>query len=320
MAADRKTVSVFVITYNHEQYIAQTLDSILAQQVNFDYEIVIGEDFSKDNTRAVCEKYAAQYPDRIKLLPSDKNYGPQGNTIRTLYACTGKYIAMCEGDDYWMDTRKLQKQIDFLEANPDFTICFTGIEIKDELGFSWPDERYYPKLEKDVFTIEDFILSEMSIIPTATIVFRNVLPNPLPDFYVNTLVGDMGVQLFASDKGKAKYFAEKMAVYRNHSGGITKSEENINRGNSELMKLFAEFNKYFDYRYDAIFRKRFLANAKTELIYNARHTKGMSKIRHYFKSMPDYIKYSDKINFKELAYYHTVLFAPFILKLFKRSK
>jgi glycosyltransferase involved in cell wall biosynthesis len=304
-----KTVSIFVITYNHEKFIAQAIESIVAQKVNFDYEIVIGEDFSKDSTRAICEEYARKYPGLITLLPSDKNYGPQGNTIRTLYACTGKYIALCEGDDYWTDDNKLQKQVDFLEAHPDFTICFSSVEIKDEMGWNKPDEWYIPKAEKDVLTIEDFILSEKNIVPTATIVFRNILPVPLPEFYVNTLAGDIGIQLFAADKGKAKYFSENTAAYRNHAQGHSKSENAINRGHDELMKLLASFDKYFNYRYHAIFKKRFLANAKVELIFNSKNKKGI-----------DYLRYSDKIDFKELAYYHVVLFFPSLLKTLKRSK
>src|SRR5271157_2282730 len=113
-----KLVSVFMITYNHEKFVGQAIESIVTQKVNFDFELIIGEDCSTDNTLDICNKYAKQYPDIIKLFPSEKNYGMMGNTVRVLYACTGKYIAMCEGDDYWCDPYKLQKQIDFLEANP----------------------------------------------------------------------------------------------------------------------------------------------------------------------------------------------------------
>src|SRR6516164_8232942 len=119
-----KTVSVFMITYNHGKYISEAIESIVSQKTNFEFELVIGEDCGPDDTRAICEQYAAKYPDIINLLPSDKNYGPMGNTIRVMYACTGKYVALCEGDDYWTDPYKLQKQVDFLEANPDFSICF----------------------------------------------------------------------------------------------------------------------------------------------------------------------------------------------------
>ncbi|MCW3122943.1 MAG: hypothetical protein JWQ38_2435 [Flavipsychrobacter sp.] len=314
---DEKKISVFLITYNHEPFIAQAIESILAQQTSYTYEIIIGEDLSPDGTRAICEQYAAQHPGIITLLPGNRNYGPQGNTLRTLRACKGQYIALCEGDDYWTDPHKLQKQVDFLEANPGFSLCFSAVTIKDEMGWNLPYEYYYPELTKDVFTIADFIVSEKNIIPTPTLLFRNVLPDPFPDFFTKAIAGDMGIQLFAADKGKAKYFTEPMAVYRNHAGGVTKSQENLVKGNDKLMQLYKDFNAYFDYRYDALFRQRLLAYYKSNLIYNARDKHGQKKLTHYFKAMPDYLKYSDGINMKELVYYHVVLFFPFLLRFFK---
>ena len=99
-------VSVFVVTYNQEKYIRQCLDSILMQKVNFDYEIVIGEDSGTDNTLSICEEYARKYP-QIRLLPKTSHLGIAGNWKRVLSECQGKYVAMCEGDDYWCDPLKL---------------------------------------------------------------------------------------------------------------------------------------------------------------------------------------------------------------------
>jgi len=314
-----KKVSVVVITYKHEKFIRQTLESIVSQKTNFDFELIIAEDFSPDKTRSICEEFAEQYPAVVRLLPSDRNYGAMANFIRAIDACTGKYIAMCEGDDYWIDDHKLQKQFDFMEANPDFTLCFTGVEVIDEIGWNKDPSHFLPKPEKDIYTIEDIILSEMNIVPTPTIFFKNVLPKPFPDFYVNTLVGDMGVQLFTAQKGKFKYLDEKMAVYRNHSGGMTKSKENIEMGNGVLLKLFGDFNEYSEYKYNAVFRKRFLADAKAKLIYGAKDKTGINKLKHYLKEMPVYLKYSDKLDIKEIVYYHFILFAPTLLKLFQRK-
>lgn len=125
-------VSVCVITYNHKPYIAQTLDSILAQKTNFDFEIVIGEDKSTDNTRVICQMYAAKYPNIIRLLDTTGNLGVVPNFIRTANACQGKYIAVLEGDDYWIDDYKLQKQADVLEQDVNRTLCFTGRKEYDE--------------------------------------------------------------------------------------------------------------------------------------------------------------------------------------------
>jgi glycosyltransferase involved in cell wall biosynthesis len=311
-----KMVSVYLITYKHEQFIGQSIESIVNQKVNFDFELVIGEDMSPDNTRAICEDYAARYPHIINLLPSDKRYGVLANDLRIHAQCNGKYIAFCEGDDYWLDPYKLQKQFDFLEVNPDFTLCFSDVQIIDEIGNCF--ENKYPRKGGDVYTIEDIIQTERNIMPTPTLFFRNILPRPLPPVYTNINSGDICVQLLLADKGKVKYFAENMAVYRNHSGGISKSPEYIKTGDSQLFRLYSEINEYFDFRYNTLIRKRLLDMSKVKLIYHASGLKGMAKFKHYLKQFPDYLKYSDKINFKEALYYHMVLFMPWALKLFKK--
>jgi glycosyltransferase involved in cell wall biosynthesis len=101
------------------------------QKTNFPCRLIVGEDFSTDKTRAICEQYALEYPDKITLLPSDENYGMMPNFIRTLKACTDKYIALCEGDDYWADPLKPQKQVDFLEENEEYSLCFHDTKIVD---------------------------------------------------------------------------------------------------------------------------------------------------------------------------------------------
>jgi glucosyltransferase len=117
-----------MITYNHEPYIKQAIESVLMQRCNFPIELVIGEDCSKDETNRICEEYAKDNP-IINLLTSLSNLGMMPNLIRTLDACNGKYIAMLEGDDYWIDPLKLQKQVDFLEANEEYGLCCTDFNI-----------------------------------------------------------------------------------------------------------------------------------------------------------------------------------------------
>lgn len=310
----RPLVSVFVIAYKHEEFIGQCLDSILAQVVNFDYEIVLGEDCSPDSTRAICEAYAAKYP-QINLLPSDRNYGAVGNCVRTLRECKGKYIALCEGDDYWCDNHKLQKQVDFLEANPDFSSCFSLVRVQDDMGWNKPYEYYFTVLDKDEFTIEDFITSGRNIIPTATLMFRNVLPQPFPHFFVNAIMGDIPIQLFVADKGKAKLLPGPLAVYRNHKGGMTKSPEATRKHSDEIFKLFTEFNKFTGYKYNKAFRTRFYVESRFNLVYGSAGLKGSEKWRNYKKWFPRYVKYSEKVNVKEILYYHVLLFAPALLRI-----
>lgn len=117
-------LSVVTITYNHEQYIAKCIEGVLMQKVNFPIEFIIAEDRSPDGTRAICEEYAEKYPDLLRLVTSEFNVGVVENEQRAFMAARGKYIATCEGDDYWTDPDKLQKQVDFLESHPEFSVCF----------------------------------------------------------------------------------------------------------------------------------------------------------------------------------------------------
>lgn len=124
---DAPLVSVVLITYNHENYIAQAIDSVLNQKVNFAYEIIVGEDLGTDNTRAICEKYSKDYS-FIHLLPRDKNLGIVGNWCDCVQHARGKYIMMLDGDDYWTCQEKMQLQVDFMEQHPECVICHTDMQ------------------------------------------------------------------------------------------------------------------------------------------------------------------------------------------------
>ena len=136
---DKKTkISVGVITFNQETTIRQTLDSILAQKGEFDLELVIGEDCSPDSTYAICADYAERYPDVIKLLPNTKNLGIMANFARVMRACTGDYVGICAGDDYWCDEMKLEKQLEYFKAHPDVGVVSTSgyrhFVLRDEMA------------------------------------------------------------------------------------------------------------------------------------------------------------------------------------------
>jgi glycosyltransferase involved in cell wall biosynthesis len=330
---DMKKASVLIITYNHEKYIAETIESIVSQKVNFDFEVVIGEDLSTDGTRNICEKYAAKYPGLIRLLPSDKNYGAVGNEVRTLKACTGEYIALCEGDDYWIDNSKLQKQIDFLDANPDFSLSFTAIEVIDETGpqkqgaelnFSGAVQNAATaengkNIIKDTFSIEDLIdlrYNPMTI-HTATMLFRNCITFPLPDFYYKTFTTDYALFLLLGTKGRIKYFSEKTAAYRIHAGGITKTEEFKMKSHKSQFEMFDSFNEYTHFKYHKIIKELLFPAAKTILIYESNFLKGKERRKHIFRMIKAYNRYQGKVNIKEIIYYNLILFFPFPLRLYK---
>lgn len=210
-------LSVCCITYNQEKYIAEAIESMLAQQTNFDFEIVIGEDGSTDATRNICEKYSQKYPPKIKLLHSAGNLGMNPNLERTLKACSGEYVALCEGDDYWIDKNKLQKQVDFLEANPSFAICYHRVYELYRNNKLKLEEINTDETEKE-YTIE--YLAKGNCMHTASVVFRNGLINKFPSWFNKSPVGDYVLHMLNAVHGKIKYLPVPMAVYRKHHGGV----------------------------------------------------------------------------------------------------
>lgn len=212
---DGKTLSINCITYNHEKFIAQAMDGFLMQETDFDFEIVVGEDCSTDNTRQILLAYKEKYPDKIKLLLNEKNMGMQQNGAQTGAACTGRYMAICEGDDYWTDPLKLQKQVDFLEANPDFATTFHRVEIKFE--DSGKESELSNENQKETTTFED--LAAGNFIHTLSCVFRTNLFGDLPEWYNEMPIGDYPLHLLNAQYGKIKFFEDTMGVYRIHNSG-----------------------------------------------------------------------------------------------------
>ncbi|GAA4460724.1 hypothetical protein GCM10023093_03900 [Nemorincola caseinilytica] len=310
-------VSIFVITYRHERFIAQCLDSLVGQVTNFDFRVVLGEDCSPDGTRAICEEYAARYPHIIDLLPATENLGAVRNGMRTLKACTGKYIAMCEGDDYWCDMHKLQKQVDLLEADPSVSLCFSSVHIQDDIGWNKPYDHYFTVLDTDTVTIEDVIRTDRNIIPTPTILFRRSVlpPQPYPPFFEYALMGDIPIQLFATHSGVAKAIPGPLAVYRDHEGGKTKTRDVVRKGEEALLALLNGFNEYTGHKYDKALNRKYHEMAKTDLIFGSRELRGMARFRNYLRYFPQYLKYAEKVNLREVVYYHILLFAPGLLRL-----
>ena len=237
-------VSVLMLAYNHEQFIAQALDSALMQQVNFDYEIVIGEDCSPDTTRDILICYQQKYPNQIRLLLPEKNLGMHDNFIQTFKACRGDYIAILEGDDYWTSPDKLQKQVDFLDKNADCTICFHKAFVPNQ--DSSKEWLFSPKeQQKKVFTLEDILSCSNNMMPTASIMFRQGFINEFPDWIYDVDLIDWILQVFLAQHGNIGFIDEVLSVYRVHPEGNW-SRKNYLEATLELMKLFQYFSKYLD--------------------------------------------------------------------------
>jgi glycosyltransferase involved in cell wall biosynthesis len=220
VAARRPTVSVMVITYNHAKYIAQALESVLMQETDFDFEINVVEDCSTDGTQEIIMRYVRQYPHIVKPFLNEKNIGfkvTQKNFYRGFHTLTGKYFAILEGDDYWTSPHKLQRQVDFLESNPDFAICAHNTLKVYEDSSEEPHRFLYLGHRSDS-TVEDVIWLR-SFFHTTGILYRNVFNGIPPRQYRSKWSCDIFIMISHAVFGKVHHIDEDMAVYRAHTDG-----------------------------------------------------------------------------------------------------
>ena len=247
----KSLVSVVMITYGHEKFIAEAINGVLKQECDFSIELIIANDCSPDTTDLVVKKIIEEHPNRnwIKYVKHEKNIGMMPNFIFALKEAQGKYIALCEGDDYWTDPLKLQKQVDFLEANLDFSMCFHSVKI---IG-SIKDFSYFFKIPtKSIIMIEDIIVDHY--IPTCSLVFRKkFLPKVFPNWFQFSIVGDIPLEILLAVNGPVKYIDKKMGAYRKHDGGITFNKERRKNVRVGLIKLYKSLNKHLNYKYWLLF-------------------------------------------------------------------
>ncbi len=208
-------VSALIITYNQERYIEQAVRSVLDQQTDFDFEIMIGEDCSTDGTRAICQRLADEHPTKIRLIAREKNVGMVLNHRLTHFAARGQYIASLEGDDYWIDPRKLQKQADFLDAHPQCVLCFHNVIVYDrESNDEW---LYVPENWPQITGLRE-ILRE-SHINTSSLMMRGGVLDRVAERDENPLMADWPFYIALAALGDFGYIDEVMACYRHHAGG-----------------------------------------------------------------------------------------------------
>ncbi|MCQ2974921.1 MAG: glycosyltransferase [Bacteroidales bacterium] len=232
-------LSVLVVTYNHEKYITQCLDSILSQQVSFDYELVLGVDLCSDNTLDICKYYSSKYP-QIKLLQTKERLGMVNNWKRSLYSCQGDYIAICEGDDYWTDNLKLQKQVDFLDKYLDCGLCYTDCNIVCENtqetfnniinnGYSYLDE-------SNPLNNKNYACNVTWMLRKQFIQYFNIkednLDIPLTILYEIYL------------RAKVKYVSINSGVYRRHDDSVSFDIKNKRKMYEHQKYTFNFFDEY----------------------------------------------------------------------------
>ncbi len=225
-------VSVVMITYGHEKYIAQAIKGVLMQVCDFEIELIIANDFSPDNTDSVVEEIIDKHPNGnwIKYISYKENKGAMSNFIGALQHAKGKYIAMCEGDDYWTDSLKLRKQVDFLEDNPKFSGCFHNSEERYWNDYNKASVLFLNFAGAREITIQDMAIN--NIVPTASIVFRTPIPKEVfTNAYINLPIGDWPLHLLNLRKGNYYYIPQVMSVrhlYLESTWGMQDNIRNIN--------------------------------------------------------------------------------------------
>lgn len=268
---ENKKVKLQVIccTYNHVNYIEEALKGFVSQKTNFPFEVLVGDDCSTDGTSEIVARYAQKYPNIIKHIRRVKNMGAQKNSVDLLERIDAEYMALCEGDDYWIDENKLQKQVDFLDQNKHINGCFHNAEIRKEAGVKYynadfwfrPDEtgrQYWPNgIEgfepKKLFYIKD-ILS--GLIPTASVVYRWDKTIRFPEWFKNGVAGDRPFHCFMIKSGAIAYLNETMSVYRVSPTGAwfnKNKKKNCAQEIKEWVDLIKNINSYFDGAYENIF-------------------------------------------------------------------
>ena len=230
-------VSVCVITYNHELYITQCLQSIVGQQCSFDFEVIVRDDCSQDGTLEIIRDFQVRYPKIVKLLDASKNIGANKNILAVFSAAKGEYLALCEGDDYWLDNKKLSKQLAIMVSQPQLTFTAHPCWTHDKEGLK--TTAYIKSSDNLKITCKDVLAVSGQFAPTASYMFRRELHGCLPSWFADAPVGDFFIEMYAIAMGRGLYLPEPMSVYRTFSANSWTTSNN-EKQSSNLVRFSRE--------------------------------------------------------------------------------
>ncbi len=291
----KKILSVCVTAYNHNNFIQDCLRSIITQNCNYDFEVIVGDDESNDGCRETCISLAKKHRDKIRLLLNSRknnihiNNRPTGrfNFIYSLISTNGKYVALCDGDDFWSDPHKLKKQIDFLEANPDVNICghVTGVLVEDGISYNQekrPNQDFVGRKlnQKEIISL---ITVNGPAFHTSSFVFRK---SALTEFNLlaNSTVGDYALLIKLTDKGFAYVLPDEMSVYRKTTLGFSHGNERDNfQHSSNKVIFFKSMNRYTSGKYKELFKPRIISGYKGLMRYNIERKNYLRSILYFLQ-------------------------------------
>ena len=254
-------LTVKCICYNHEKYIEKCLDSILSQKTTYKYKIIIHDDVSTDNSRSIIDKYVNEYPDIVIPMYETENQYSKGKRIFNIMddMIDTKYCCVCECDDYWQNDNKIQKQLDFMESHPEYSVCGHSFDVVDDnCKLLYRDRRY--GMNDHEITIEDVIMNK-DLPQTATLLYRQDIAVNEPEFFNQCLVGDYPLMLYLATHGKMYYFDDNMTCYRRHNEGswVTMAQKNkdyFKRHIDLLIDMLLEYKNYSSHKYDIVVNNR----------------------------------------------------------------
>ncbi len=314
-------VSVVCITYNHELYIRDAIEGFLMQETDFPFEIIIHDDASTDRTAEIVKEYATQYPKIIKtILQSENQYSKGKRVLSIAWAqAQGEYIALCEGDDYWIDSRKLSTQIDTMTKHTKCDISFHSCYVDDYKRNRM--RKIQPPLQKDTLLLpaREAFVGFAAAAPTGSLILRKKVLLSLPDWYFSLApVGDVYLKIFGALGGGALYINRIMSVYRtNVNGSWTRSYTNNSDSISEkFLKTLDLLNEGLKYSY-----QKELSHLRSIHFFN-RSVEALSKKR--YNDFVDYIsaswKYKKNISISQIILYNLKNFPVFLFFLLKTKQ
>ena len=251
MSVPAPKVTVLLVTYNHARFITQALESALGQRTGFDVEILVSEDCSTDGTRETVIAYQQKYPERIRLLLSDKNVRSNAVVARGIHAARGEYVALLDGDDYWTSPDKLQKQADFLDRQPGCSCCFHNARVEQEGGTHAP-WNWTPIGQPPISTFKD--IWQGNFIATCSVMYRRSALGKIPDWYDDMFpITDWPLHILSAQHGDIGYLDEVLGVYRYHPGGLY-SQFDEREKLEKTRDFYLTMNRNLDYRHDKLVR------------------------------------------------------------------
>lgn len=257
-------VSISCITYNHAPYIRQCIDGFLMQKTTFPFEILIHDDASPDGTADIIREYEKKYPLLIKPIYQTENQYSQGKTSVSATwnfpRAKGKYIALCEGDDYWIDENKLQMQVDFLEKNPEYGMCFSNARIVDSTNLT---SILTPGIKRNRrITTEEIIKNGGMFVPTPSMIFKREILRNYPDVCRQCWIGDYPLQIYNALKWDVYFFSIPLVAYRKNAIGSWSSKNtkktfwDKKEGIESELVMLNELNFLTNYKFNSAFMIR----------------------------------------------------------------